>query len=296
MPLDAVLPAFLIALAGYAAGRKLDLDVNTLSRVCLFLLTPALAFDSLATSTISLGDAWRLAVCAFLMPFILWAAFGVLSKFLKWDDRTSRSMSLPALFTNAGNYGLPVLLFAFGQEGMDLGVIVMVMQTILVSTLGVYLAASGSMDSKKALRQVFRMPALYAMALGISIRVLHIPLPAIIARPVGLLSGATVPVYLLVLGLQLARAKGSLSVPITCILAVFRLVASPGLVGLFGFGFGLRGLPLKVLIIEAGMPAAVNTIILANEFDADPAGVSRVTLVTTLASVLSLTLWIMLLS
>ncbi len=294
LPLDAVLPAFLIALVGYVAGHKLNLDVGTLSRICLYILTPSLAFNSLATSQIPLGDAWRLGIGGLLMPFVFLGAFTLLARALRWDQALSRAMSLPALFANAGNYGLPVLLFAFGQEGMDLGVIVMGTQTILMSTLGVYLAASSNMDPKKALGQIFRMPSIYAMTLGILVKALNITIPTILGRPIGLLAGATVPVYLMVLGLQLVGVKGELSAGVTSAVVSFRLVVAPILAGFVGYALGLRGLPLKVLTLEQAMPSAVNVTILANEFNANPKGVSRITLMSTMGSVVTLTIWIML--
>jgi predicted permease len=294
LPIDAVLPAFLIALLGYVAGHRLNLDVGTLSRVCLYILTPSLAFNSLATSSIPLGDAWRLAIGGLLMPFAFLGAFTLMAKAFGWDRELARAMSLPALFSNAGNYGLPVLLFALGQEGMDLGVIVMGTQTILMNTLGVYLAASSKMDPKKSLAQVFRMPSVYAITLGILVRALNIPIPPILGRPVGLLAGATVPVYLLVLGLQLVGVKGDLSVGVTSAVVSFRLVIAPIIAGLVGYALGLRGLPFKALVLEQAMPSAVNVTILAKEFGANPKGVSRITLISTIGSVLTLTVWIML--
>ncbi len=292
MPLDAVLPAFLIALIGYMATLKLTLDANTLSRVCLYILTPTLSFYSLATSSTPLSTTGLLAISGLTVPFILWFAFTALAKALKWDDEKYRSMSLPAIFANTGNFGLPVLLFAFGQEGMDLGVIVMSTQTILMFSLGIYLAASSKMDPKRAFAQVFRMPSIYALTLGVIVRLMNVTLPGIIERPASLLAGATAPIYLLVLGSQLAGVKGDLSLSTTSIVVGFRLLCAPIFAGLVGYTVGLRGLPLWVLTLEQGMPSAVNMVILANEFDANPSGVSKVTLASTLASLVTLTMWI----
>ncbi len=55
---------------------------------------------------------------------------------------------------------------------------------------------------------------------------------------------------------------------------------------------GLSGLPLQVGIIQAALPTAVNTTILALEFDTWPQFVSNVVVTTTLGSLVTLTLLI----
>lgn len=295
MPLDAVLPAFLIAALGYVSGQKLSLDVSTLSRVCLYLLTPALTFNSLARSTVNFSVVWRLSFSTLLIPFLLMPLFLMIFRFLGWKTRLSRAMLLPSVFTNAGNYGLPVCLFAFGQKGMDLAVVFMVTQSILMATLGVFIAASSNMNAKAAFKQVLKMPAVYATIAAITIRFLKVELPAIIARPVELLSQAAVPIFLLVLGLQLIKAGKEQSWRISGVVAFLRLIAAPFIVGLIGKLVGLSGLPLKILILQGAMPPAVNSTILAQEFNAHPQSVSEATMLGTIASVLTLSLWIMVL-
>ncbi len=295
MPLDAVLPAFLIAVAGYYAKKKLNIDTGSLSRICLYILTPALAFNSLSTSEMSLSIAWRIALCAILMAPILWPVFKLVSRLFRSEPEVSRSLALPAVFSNAGNYGLPVCLFAFGQEGMDLGLVFMVAQTITITTLGVYIAASSKMNAKSSLGQVLRMPSVYAVAAGVLARTLSIRIPVAIARPIGLLSQASVPIFLLVLGMQLSE-KGE-DVPAKSVLpaAVFRLVLGPMLMSSVGLALGLTGLAWKVVVLQAAMPSPVNATILAREFNAHPSAVSKATLINTIGSVVTLTLWIVLL-
>ncbi len=296
MPIDAVLPAFLIAALGYWAGIKLSLDRQTLSRICLHILVPALAFYSLVTSTVDFAVAGRLVLAALLFPFVEMALFLPLFKLLKWDQNRSRAMLLASIFTNAGNYGLPVCLFAFGQEGMDLGVVFMVSQTLLMYSLGVFIAASSQMTPGTALKQVAKMPAVYAALGGVAVRLSGIQTPTLIIRPVGLLAQAAVPVFLLLLGNQLIGSTvGKESWKVPSIAVFLRLVAAPIIALLLGKAVGLSGLPWKVLVLQAAMSTPVNATVLAQEFDAEPIAVSRVTAASTVASVLTLTLWIMVL-
>lgn len=296
MPIDAVLPAFLIAALGFFAGSRLKLEKQTLSRVCLHFLVPALAFNSLVTSKVDLAVASKLVAAALAFPFMEIALFFPLFKLLKWDQNRSRAMLLATIFTNAGNYGLPVMLFAFGQEGMDLGVVFMVSQTLLIYTLGVYIAASSQMNAGTAMKQVLKMPAVYAAILGVIVRLSGVRVPDILMRPVGLLAQAAVPVFLLLLGIQLigsGAATRSWKVPSIGVL--LRLVVAPMIAAVLGGVIGLSGLPWKILVLQGAMSTPVNATVLAQEFGAEPETVTGVTAASTVGSVITLTLWIMVL-
>jgi predicted permease len=230
-----------------------------------------------------------------ILPFVLIPIFMSLFKFLKWDKKLSNAMLLPAIFTNAGNYGLPVCLFAFGNQGMDLALVFMVSQTLVVTTLGVYLAASSQMNARKALNQVLRMPAVYAMMAGILVRLTGIQIPDFLGRPIGLLSQAGVPVFLLVLGIQLTGTMKNSEWKPPCLVVFLRLIIAPLVAAMLGRIGGLSGLPWKIFVLEAAMPSPVNATLLAQEFDAKPAQVSMTTMIGTILSVVSLSFWIMIL-
>ncbi|MGI6667206.1 MAG: AEC family transporter [Bacillota bacterium] len=293
MPLDAVLPAFSIALVGYLAGKRLNLDKGTISRMCLYILTPALTFNSLSTSTVDLSAAWRLSLIALLLPLLLTPLFSAIFRLMKLDGATSRALLLPTIFSNAGNYGLPICLFAFGQEGMDLATVFFVMQGVVIATYGVYVAASSRMDAKAALRLVLKMPTVYAAAAGLSVKFFGIPVPQVIMRPITLLANGAIGVFLFLLGLQLVGTASSASVwkPVS-LTVVLRLLAAPVAAGAVGKVIGLSGMPWKILVLQAAMPPPVNATILAQEFDAKPGLVSNATLVGTLASLITLTFWV----
>ncbi|HSH82629.1 MAG TPA: AEC family transporter [Herpetosiphonaceae bacterium] len=160
-----------------------------------------------------------------------------------------------------------------------------------------YVASSGGGDRRAALTQVLRMPMLYAAALAVVLRLLGIRMDESTGFvAVGLFSGlrlladATLPFLLLILGMQLRRRKPIGSYGPLGTATALRLVASV----LIAFGLasllGLGDLALHVGIMQAAMPTAVNTTILALEFDTWPQFVSNVVVATTFASLITLTL------
>src|SRR5688572_11733877 len=74
------------------------------------------------------------------------------------------SFLLVVMFSNSGNYALPLILFAFGSEALSHASVYFVTSAILVYTIGVLIAASGGQDLRGALKGVLKVPALYALA------------------------------------------------------------------------------------------------------------------------------------
>ncbi|MFP3360538.1 AEC family transporter, partial [Planococcus sp. SIMBA_143] len=83
----------------------------------------------------------------------------------------SAAIILSSVFMNSGNYGVPIILFAYGEEGVHYAIIMMVIQSLLMNTVGLYYASKGSSTAthslKDSLLKISRMPINHAVLLGI---------------------------------------------------------------------------------------------------------------------------------
>jgi predicted permease len=193
------------------------------------------------------------------------------------------------MFTNAGNYGLSLNGFTYGEETLAYASIYFVCSATMVYTLGIAIASMGKASLKTALINLLKFPTLYALLIGVLFNAANWDLPIAIDRAVTTLGDGAIPAMLVILGMQLGNAKleGRLS---TIGLATgLRLLGGP----LVAFGmsllFNLQGPALQAGVTEASMPTAVMTIILATEFDVRPGFVSTVVATTTILSPLTLT-------
>ncbi|HLH31930.1 MAG TPA: AEC family transporter, partial [Terriglobia bacterium] len=196
---------------------------------------------------------------------------------------------LVVMFSNGGNYGLPVVLFAFGNEALSHATVYFVTSSILTYTVGVFLAAAGRRSVSQALAGVLRIPAIYGIAAALIVISAGISVPLVVMRPIGLLSDAALPTMILVLGMQLERATIPERPSAVAIAVVLSLVVAPfvalGLTALMG----LTGPARQAGVILASMPVAVVTTILALEFEIAPAFVTSAVFVSTVLSPLTLT-------
>jgi predicted permease len=284
-----ILPIFVIAGIGYLLARFLDASVKTLAHVVFYALVPCLVFNLLVTSKMTGGQFGRMAAMAVLLA----VAMGLLGRLAAVPLRMSRpelsAFLLVVMFSNSGNYGLPVVLFAFGADALAHATVYFVTGSVMTYTVGVFLAAAGRRSLRSALVGIAKVPHLYAVAVAVVVLWTGMRIPLAIMRPVGLLSEAALPMMVLVLGMQLERATvpdrpGLVVVAVGLSLIVAPVVAL-GLASLLG----VSGAARQAGVVLASMPVAVVTTILALEFDVAPAFVTSTVFVSTLLSPLTLT-------
>lgn len=285
--INVVLPAFLIFLTGFLLMKKFKFDIHSFSNLTFYLLLPVLVFRTLYHADIE-GAIGTIFVFEILLTIALIGVIKLVVWWRKESVRRESSLVLSAAFMNAGNYGAPVILFAFGEIGFQMAITFWVIQSVFMSTIGVYFAAKGEGGVREALEKVVRIPAIYAALAALALQYFEIGMPELISRPVDLVADATVPMLMLTLGMQLARVKiSSHWEPIGTSLAI-RLVASPLLAWGIASWMGIEGLLFKVLILEAAMPAAVQATLLSIQYDREPDIVSSTTLVGTVLSMVTI--------
>lgn len=292
--LEVIFPIVVIITVGFVADKlNQGLDLKTLSRAALFIFSPALIFTSLLRTTITAADAGNMFIFSLVITAALYVVSFLAGRLLKLGPADQSGLYLATLFPNAGNYGIPIALFAFGAAGMEREVLMLVFQNLLVNTVGVFIANSSHLDWKGALRKVFQLPPIYAVGLAFLFRVLHIELDPFITKPLELMGQATVPLFLFTLGLQLSRTKLERHVGYISLATIIRLVISPLLGIVLVQLMGITGLTGKIVVLAFSLPTAVSPTLYAIEFNAAPAKVSAVTLVTTVLGTFTVTalLW-----
>lgn len=284
-----IVPVFIIAGLAALIDRHFRPDARALSGIAVYLLTPSLVLDNIAHSTLQAGEVWQIVAMAFLNSLTMVLLGVSISRLLGFEHELATGFILTVALLNTGNYGLPVSDFAFGKEGLQRAVIFFLASSVWTNTVGIYVASRGTGTTRQALGNVFKSPLIYAMVAGFILNVTGTTLPLPLERAVGLLSQATVPFMLIVLGLQLSRTSLTRHLtPLT--LAVFvRLVVGPlvaiGLAALLG----VSGLARQVSILQAAMPSGVMSSVLATLFGGDARFVAATILLSTLASIVTLT-------
>ena len=156
--INIVLPVFIIIGAGFVAARMLTIDAHTLSRVSLYVLGPCLVFSKLVETTVTGTDLVQIVVFTVVGTLLVLALSWVVARSLRLDRSKESAFMLSCTFVNSGNYGLPLVLFAFGEQGLDRALLYFVTSAFVVNTLAVFVASRGKAKSTASLLNIFRIP------------------------------------------------------------------------------------------------------------------------------------------
>lgn len=286
-----VIPAFLIFTAGFIGQRLLKIDIKPISTFSLYLLLPFLAFDTFYKNQLN-SDYLYMFIFTTLLAVLLVGVTFLIGKVVKADRPYMSALQLGSVFPNSGNYGAPVALFAFGSMGFDYAVIIMVIHAFIINSLGIFIASLGSASPtgpNEAFTRLIRMPVLYGAIVGILFQVFNIGLPPTIIDGISMVGEASIPVVMLILGMQLAGIKPQkFNLKYVSTVTILRMVVSPLLAVALVLIMPVNETIKQVFILLAAMPVAANTTILAVQFDCKPELVSFTTLVTTLLSLITI--------
>ncbi|MFZ0534179.1 MAG: AEC family transporter [Anaerolineales bacterium] len=282
-------PILLAACIGFALAKWLKINPRPLSQVIFYVFTPILVFNLIINSKLSNQDILRTLVFAIVLMVCVGGLTWLIGGILRLDRRMLAAVMITAMFMNAGNYGLPLTNFAFGETALAFASVFFVINAMFTNTVGIVIASSGSMSVLNAIKGLIKFPAIYALTLGILFLQFGWKLPSGLDRSVTLLSNAAIPCMLVLLGMQLVNIRLDGHVLPLILTSSMRLLIAPALA--FGLTklFGMSGPSYQAVVLEAAMPVAVLTTILATEFDAEPTFVTTAVLVTTLLSPLTLT-------
>jgi malate permease and related proteins len=287
-----LLPVFAIAGAGFLLARYLGVQVQTVSRVTFYALAPALVFNMLVSSQVEASQVGRMVVFYVLVT----AAAALMARLaampLKLDRPSLSAFMLVVISSNSGNYGLPVAMLAFGRDALAFASVYFLTSSLFSYTGGILIAASGRRTFAEAVRGVLRVPAVYGAAAAALTIIFHVAIPKALMQPVTMLSDAALPMMILVLGMQLERATRPDRPTMVALAVALSIIATPLAAIGIAYLVGLHGAAFQAGVLQASMPTAVITTILALEFDVAPNFVTSVVVFATLLSPVTVTLLI----
>lgn len=277
-PLAPVIPVFLLVAAGLLFAHWKKISLTSVTEIIVYLGTPSLVFGSLASKPLQPAD---IAVL-FTGILIIFAGVGLLIRLYFFCFRfRSRGFALPTLFMNAGNMGIPLALFAFGQAGFQRATLMFVMITFLQYSLGIYI-----LNGHSNWTEIFRLPLIYAAVAGLCVNLAQIKIPELLLQPVTMLGQATIPIMLISLGYRLHQVE-SLQWGHALGGALLRIVGGFVSANIAAHLIGAEGVNRQVLLLYGSLPAAVVNFILTEKYRQDPGLAASIVVLSTLISVVT---------
>lgn len=275
---NVVLPVFLIVALGYLFGKIKKIDLSAVNDFVIYLATPALILSSLAEDTIdiSLASTVFISVCIIV---VVTSVVGYIT--IKKMGLPIKVYLSPILFANTGNMGLPLILFAFGDTGFNIGILYLVSTTFLHYTVGIMI-----LNYDKSPVEIFKLPLIYSAVLGVLLSVTHVHMPVAIFRAIDLLGEASIPTMIFALGYKLSEIRLT-DTGKSFLFGGMRILVGVT-AGLFVVTiFKIQGVTAQVIILQSAMPPAVFNFVLAEKYNQDSKTVASIILAGTILSVIT---------
>jgi malonate transporter len=315
-PLFLKLVAIFVTIAiGWVAGRTRPFSggeaARILSNAAFYVFAPALLFR--ATARIDLGALPWHALAAFFMPVVAWMLLVYVQQRRRRDGGDAARPAVRAItaaFGNNAQLGIPMAAALFGEVGLQLHLSVVSLHALILLTAltllveqdiaraaareagaGVPIGRTLALTAKNTVIHPIVLPVLAGMAWNLT----GWALPGPVDEVLQMLGTAVVPLCLVAIGLSLGHygLRGAAGSAVA--LAAAKLLVQPALVLAVGWGMGLRGLPLTVIVMAAAMPTGANALMFAQRYRSGEAEATAAIVVSTLAFAATAPLWLLLL-
>lgn len=280
--LDILGPVAVLVAVGFAVGRWLEVSPESLAKLAFWVIGPAFMFDALANAGLPTGSLVRIAAAS-LLAMLAAGAFGWLVT--RSLDRPRQATVMTAtLYGNTGNFGLAIVIFTFDDRARPYAAVALV----VVNTLGLVVGVASATGGAAGLARAFTAPMTLVVAPALLVNGAGWTLPPILDRSIGLMADAIIPLMLITLGIQLQR----MGIPRVDGDVVRALVGKLMVQPLAAIGavelLGLTGQAAGAVVLQAAMPAAVFTAVLAIEFRTRPDEAATIVLAGSVAAIVTL--------
>jgi predicted permease len=279
--LSALLPVALLIAIGLIAGKAGWIRAEAtkdLSNLVFMVLSPALLFRTMSVVHLEQLDFRPVA-----MYFV--AAALVFVAMLAWQGLNRRAilMALTATFSNTVAIGTPLVGLAYGQAGLVILFALISVHALVLLTLATLVlelatvreaAATGAAGVERhplrTVLEVVRSGIVHPVPLPIIIGLLFAQtgwlIPTVLDRPLQLLGNAFGPLALVLVGVSLTRVPVGAQLKAALGLSLLKNLLLPALVAALGWGMGLSGLPLTVMVVAASLPVGANVFMFSQRY------------------------------
>ena len=278
--LNIILPVIFVVLIGYL-WNKYNKDFNPIAvtKLVANIGLPCLIYDSLTRSNLTINIYFKIFLSAVLVLAIGFL-FGYL--LIKIFRLPSIKLTTPLMHPNTGNMGIPLSLLAFGNEGLALAAgfasIVMVSH---------FTANTAISSGNYSLKRIILSPVLLSLIFSLIILFYKIEMPNFFNSITKILSGFVIPLVLLSLGISLSKINIK-KLKIGFVLGSFKLISGPFIGLLVVYLLKLDGNVAKVVILQASMPAAILTYLIAAQNNSYDQEIGTAVFVSTIGSAFSI--------
>lgn len=294
---EVVFPLFLVMAVGYILRQKgfiSQIFASELSKLLYHLIMPVAIFS----------DIWKADLSEGLpIAFLLLVAGGILmTSSLAWTVGGIMGLkpSKRGAFAHGafrGNYvyvGLSILRSLGVEVGVMASATFVVNMFFYVPIAVIMLSPSGEkrLDGRTFFRSIVTNPLLIGVFVGLGAKLIGLPQWPILDRTVGYFTQMSTPIALLAIGANFNIRASAQDRGISLVAAGLKLFVNPLIILILGLILRFDPVALITLYVSFGTPTAINSYAMTREMGGDGDLAANIILYTTLASAISMTLFV----
>lgn len=298
-----ILPLLFFIGAGYWLDSSFKLDLNTYNKLVIWVVLPCFMFYSMAQYEPDRDSLFIIPAEILLlvvMACISWAT----ARFFHLESRARTVFQAASTYSNAGNIGIALILFIYSHapyaadgetpflaEARGTVVLLMILMNIAVNLFGACQIGAHSVSPMSVIRFLIRMPALYAVILGLLVQYFSISLTHTFIWPVlHHSSGAFIVLVTMIVGAHLHRSHMHRPTPAVLFSSFQKLILSPllafGIITLFG---RFSATEAQVFLIASAIPPSFTIVMYAAEYKNQSDLAAQSVLVSTFLGIITMT-------
>lgn len=300
--INATIPVFLVMVIGYLL-KKIDmLDDHFAAKANKFnfrITLPCLLFsDIAATDMRSNFDLKFVLFCAIVTSICFWGIWGA-SKFFVKDDSIRGAFVQASFRGSAAVFGIAFIVNIYGNSGMAPLMIIGAVPLYNIYSVIVLSFEAQDPDShnhtyKNAIKNICTNPILLAILIASiwSLTGWYTHMPVIVTKTIDSFAKMASPLALVCIGVTFKGSSAMAKIKPTLVATALKLLIQPAIFLPIAISMGFTKEKLIALLIMLGSPTTPSCYIMAKNMHNDGVLTSSVVMLTTLASAITLTLWI----
>lgn len=264
-------------------------SLGSITSFLLYIITPCLIVSSFLSAESGKLDGWTLLLAAVLPALSIVISIALSYLFFRREPSGRRRvLRFSMIFCNVGFMGIPLVEGIVGSEGVLYGSFFIAVFNIFCWTYGYVMMGGG----KVRLKALLLNPGVIGIVIGLPLYLLDVPVPALIERPIELISALNTPLAMIVVGGYIAQVKLRAFVSDLAVykMAVLRLVVAPLLYLALVWLLRPDETLLMSTVIQAATPVAANCVLFAVQYGSDAELASKSVAVSTALSVVTIPL------
>jgi predicted permease len=279
-----ILSIYLFIVMGYLAKRSFGekIDDKTITILNVYFLQVFLTFWGLFLHPVDITLLYAPGIYLLIIAVALLIAALFAPRLFKHKKEYSIAM-VAAIIGNTGNLGIPLNIAIFGEASIPYTTVVNLVNVFVVYTLGVYFYSRGSFDVATSLKNIFKLPILWAALIAIALSTYGYHPPEAIMKMLMMGAYASMTMQLLLFGIYLYGTKiKTLNRLLISWVMLFKFLLLPLLAFAVLYFIELQNTLKGIIFIELLMPLAVANVNLASLYDCQPKTVTALVLISSL--------------